>query len=123
MNQKYYVGSYRDDGLNDPNRGWIVGKFKDTPPRQTNDLEIKYWEYEVGTTDHPSKESATIECTFILSGKTKGFVGADEIILNAGEYIVIQPNTPNNLVAEILKPTTGFTIKAPSDPSAKRVFD
>lgn len=122
MNQQYYIGSYREDGLNEPNHGWIVGKFKDAPPRQNNDVEIKYWEVDVGASDHPAKESAIIECTFILSGKTKGFVGDEDIILQSGDYIVIQPGTPNNLVAEILEPTIGLTIKAPSDPSAKKVL-
>jgi hypothetical protein len=97
MNEKYYVGSYRDDGLNEPNRGWIVGKFKDTLPRKNNDVEIKYWEYDVGATDHPTKESNIID------------------------YVVIHPGTKNNTVVEILEPTTGLTVKSPSDPSAKRV--
>jgi mannose-6-phosphate isomerase-like protein (cupin superfamily) len=123
MNQKYYVGSYRDDSLNEPNHGWIVGKFKDAVPRKNNEVEIKYWEFKVGLNDHPAKESAIIECTFILSGKAKGFIGDNEVILQAGDYIVIQPGTPNNIVAEILEPTSGLTIKAPSDPTAKKILD
>jgi uncharacterized cupin superfamily protein len=121
MNEKYYVGSYRDDGLNEPNRGWIVGKFKDTLPRKNNDVEIKYWEYDVGATDHPTKESNIIECTFILTGKTHAVIDGTDIILNAGDYVVIHPGTKNNTVVEILEPTTGLTVKSPSDPSAKRV--
>ncbi len=122
MNKTFYIGSYRDDGLNEPNRGWIVGKFKDRAPRKNDEVEIKYWEFEVGFNDHPAKESEIIECTFILSGKTKGFIGDNEITLQTGDYVVIQPGTPNNIVAEILEPTTGLTVKAPSDPTAKKVL-
>jgi mannose-6-phosphate isomerase-like protein (cupin superfamily) len=123
MSKPYYVGSYRDDGLNDPNRGWIVGKFKADSPRKTNDVEIKYWEYPVGPTAHPMKESAIIECTFILKGQTKAIIDNEEIILSAGDYIVIEPGTPNNTVIEILEDAAGLTVKAPSDPSAKKILD
>lgn len=122
MSTTYYVGSYRDDGLNEPNRGWIVGKFKDSPPRQNNEVEIKYWEFPAGPTDHPLKSSEIIECTFILSGSSRAMIGDDEIILKAGDYVVIQPGTPNNLVTDILEPIVGLTVKAPSDPSAKKVL-
>ena len=122
MNENYYVGSYRDDGLNDPNRGWIVGKFKDTLPRKNDEVEIKYWEYEVGMTEHPLKESSIIECTFILSGKTRALIESQEIILKTGDYVVIKPGIKNNTVLEILEPTSGLTIKAPSDPGAKKVL-
>ena len=123
MDQKFYVGSYKDDGLNEPNRGWIVGKFKETLPRKNNDVEIKYWEFDIGITDHPSKVSSIIECTFILTGRIKGVIDGKQMILSAGEYIVIQPGIPNNLVTEIIQPASGLTIKAPSDPLAKQVLD
>lgn len=123
MNEDYYVGSYRNDALNDPNHGWIVGKFKDTLPRKTDEVEIKYWEFEVGPTDHPTKESAIIECTLLLSGKTKALINDEELVLQAGDYVVIKPGIRNNLVLEVLEPATGITIKAPSDPSAKKVLD
>ncbi len=121
MSQKYYVGSFREDGLNDPNRGWIVGKFKDSKPRKNNEVEIKYWEFQAGPTDHSTKISSIIECTFVLTGLIKGTVEGHEITLKAGDYIVIQPGVTNNLVVEIIKPATGLTIKAPSDPSAKSI--
>lgn len=123
MIKPFYTGSYKNDGLNEPNHGWIVGKFKDEAPRKNNEVEIKYWEFEVGLTDHVTKESAIIECTFILSGKVKGIVAGEEVILEAGDYIVIEPGVPNNLVIEILDYATGLTVKAPSDPSAKRVLE
>lgn len=123
MDTSFYVGSYRNDGLNGPNHGWIVGTFKDEPPRKTDAVEIKYWEYKAGPTDHPMKQSSIIECTFILKGRTKALIHGKEIILTAGEYVVIEPGTPNNTVFEILEDAAGLTIKAPSDPSAKLRLD
>ncbi len=122
MNEKYYVGSYRDDAISEPNHGWLVGKFKDALPRRNSDVEIKYWEYEIGPNDHPLKVSAIVECTFILTGKTRAIIDDQEMILNAGDYIVIHPGTKNNTVLEILEPTSGLTIKAPSDPTAKKIL-
>lgn len=122
MNKKYYVGSYRNDALNESDNGWLVGTFKDALPRKSDEVEIKYWEFEAGSNDHPLKESAIIECTFILSGKTRATVDDKEFVLSAGDYIVIHPGTKNNLVMEVIEPITGLTIKAPSDPTAKTVL-
>ncbi len=123
MKKSFYHGSYRDDGLNDPNRGWIVGKFKDEPPRKNDALEIKYWEYKIGPTDHPTKVSSIIECTFLLKGKIRGIIDEQEVVLNAGDYIVIEPGIVNNVVVEVLEDAQALTIKAPSDPSAKKIVD
>ena len=123
MNKAYYVGDFREDGLNGPNRGWIVGTFIDKSPRKNNEVEIKYWEYKAGeVVNHGTKVSSIIECTFILSGKTRCLIGDDDIELKQGDYIVIEPGTPNNTVAEILEDVVGLTIKAPSDPTAKKLL-
>lgn len=122
MAKSYYIGNFREDGLNGPNRGWIVGTFIKDAPRKNEEVEIKYWEYKAGeVVNHGMKVSAIIECTFILKGKTKCLIGDDEIELRQGDYIVIQPGEPNNTVAEILEDTSALTIKAPSDPTAKRL--
>ncbi len=123
MSSPYYVGRYKDDAQNEPNRGWIVGKFKDEPPRKNDEVEIMYWEFPVGPTAHPLKVSSIIECTFILKGSTKAIIDDKEITLSAGDYVVIEPGISNNLVKEILEDAQGLTIKAPSDPSAKRVLE
>lgn len=124
MSNSYYVGDFREDGLNGPNRGWIVGTFIENAPRKNEEVEIKYWEFKTGeTVGHGTKVSAIIECTFILKGKTKCLIGDDIIELKQGDYIVIQPGTPNNTVAEILEDTAGLTIKAPSDPTAKKLVE
>ncbi len=118
----FYKGSYQYDGLNDPHRGWVVGKFKDDFPRKNDAVEIKYWEYEVGPTDHPTKTSSIIECTFILQGEVRGTINGQEVVLTTGDYVVIAPGIPNNLVMEILEAAVGLTIKAPSDTTAKTVL-
>ena len=122
MSDKFYVGDYKNDGLHGENRGWIVGSYMANPARHSADVEVKYWEFPPGETDHPRKTSAIIECTFILTGVVRGEIDGEEITLRAGEYAVIQPNIPNNLVVEALEATSGLTVKAPSDPAAKTVI-
>ena len=117
----YYVGDYKRDAPS--HRGWIMGKFIEDGPRKTDLAEVKYWEYAIGPNDHPPKISETLECTLILSGSCKGFVAGEEYTFRAGNYVVIEPGIPNNLVAEILEPIVGITIKAPSDPSAKKTLE
>jgi quercetin dioxygenase-like cupin family protein len=122
MSDTFYIGSYRDDALNGANYGWIVGTFIKDAPRKNKEVEVKYWQYKKGeiAKDY-QKTSSTIECTFILKGKTSCLIYDQSIELNAGDYIVIKPGTPNNTVAKILEDTEGLTIKAPSDPSAKKI--
>lgn len=121
-NDAYYVGDFREDGVNGPNRGWIVGAFMKEVPPKNDEVEIKYWEYKAGeVVNHGIKVSAIIECTLILEGKTKCLIGSDEIELKKSDYIVIKPGVPNNTIAEILEDTIGLTIKAPSDPTAKKL--
>ncbi|HEX8226281.1 MAG TPA: hypothetical protein VF572_00265 [Candidatus Saccharimonadales bacterium] len=123
MLQNYYIGQYREDGLHGHNNGWIVGTFLADQPRKNEDVEIKYWEYAAGESVKSYKKvSAIIECTFILKGSTRCLIGDDEVILRTGDYIVIHPGTSNNTVAEILEDVVGLTIKAPSDPTAKKIL-
>ena len=69
MKAKYYKGDFTVDSRTGPYRNWIVGKFIEDGPRHTEDVEIKYWEYAAGATDHDFKSSETIEVTFILKDK------------------------------------------------------
>jgi hypothetical protein len=121
MEVPYYKGTFRDDARQGVNRGWIVGSFMADGPRRTEKVEIKYWEYPVGPTRHERKVSGIIEATFILKGRTLAEIGESQLVLEAGDYVVICPNTPNNTVLEILEDAAGLTVKAPSDTSAKRV--
>lgn len=115
----YAIGNFQEDSKN--HRGWFVGTFIEEGAARTSDVEIKYWEFPAGPTSHDTKVSAIFECTIVLSGKICGTIDNKNIELSAGEYIAIEPGTPNNLVAEIIEQATGLTVKAPSDPSAKRI--
>jgi quercetin dioxygenase-like cupin family protein len=123
MSKNYYIGSYREDAVNGPNRGWIMGTFMADGPRKNSDVEIRYWEFPKGEpTNHPMKVSSIIECTIILKGETKAIIDGKEVILRQGDYVVITPGTPNNNNSEILEDCAGITIKAPSDPTAKKII-
>lgn len=116
----YHIGNFKQDAP--AHRGWFVGTFIEEGAARTSDVEIKYWEFPTGSTTHDTKVSAIFECTIVLSGKIRGTIDGKDIELSAGEYTAIEPGTPNNLVIEIIEPATGLTIKAPSDPSAKKVL-
>ncbi len=116
----YHIGDYKADGKD--HWGWFVGQFMDAPEIKTDVVEVKYAEFPIGPTDHGLKTSATFECSIIVSGKVRAIIGDDELEISAGEFVAIEPGTPNNLVLEILEPTRIFTIKAPSDPTAKKVL-
>jgi quercetin dioxygenase-like cupin family protein len=120
--KSFYKGNLRNDSLRGVNHGWIIGSFMDDGPRRTDNVEIKYWEYPIGPTSHERKVSATIEATFILKGKTLAEIDGNRLVLEAGDYVVISPNIPNNTVLDILAEAAGLTVKAPSDTSAKRVI-
>jgi hypothetical protein len=49
-------------------------------------------------------------------------IGVEELILSGGDYVLIHPGTPNNTVLEVLEDARILTVKAPSDPAAKRVI-
>jgi quercetin dioxygenase-like cupin family protein len=116
----YHIGRYKDDAPK--HRGWFIGTFMDEGATKTDDVEIKYWEFPVGLTTHETKTSTTYECTIFLAGHSRGTIDGREIEFKAGDYVAIQPGTSSNPVIEIIEPVIGLTIKAPSDPSAKRVL-
>jgi len=116
----YHVGKYAQD--NQKNRGWFIGTFMENPVTNTDVMEIKYAEFPIGPTDHGVKTSVTYECSIMISGRARALVGDDEIIWETGDYIAIQPDTPNNLVLAILEPVKILTVKAPCDPGAKKVI-
>ena len=118
----YYIGNYKKDAFKENHRNWIVGKFMEKGPRKTDKVEIKYWEFEVGNPNHETKISKTIECTFILEGELKGEIDGKNISLKEGQYVVIKSGTPNGFPKIVTKRAKGLTIKAPSDPKAKKVL-
>ncbi|MGV9794952.1 cupin domain-containing protein [Gordonia sp. NPDC003422] len=97
--------------------------FPQTGPdmlRHTGQLEVKYWSYEKGSdTKHGIKTSDTTEWSMILSGVVIAHVGDQELKLAGGDYILIHPGTPNDLVSQVVETVEAITVKAPSDPAAK----
>ena len=122
----YAIGDLRDEALHGGHRDWVVGSFVEDKfdPRFTEQLEVKYWEFVAGdNTGHEQvKESSTTEWTFLLEGRLRAIIGDDTFELGAGQYVLIHPNTPNNLISEVLEDAKGITVKSPSDPSAKQLI-
>ena len=123
----YVSGAMKDDADRLDRGGWILGVFFSEDEaerlRATDLLEVKYWSYPAGGgQSHPTKTSDTLEWSVVLTGKVKGRVGDDEVVLGAGDYVLIHPHTPNNLVLEVLEDVVAVTVKAPSDPSAKKTL-
>lgn len=116
----YYRGNLHEDREREPERnGWLIGQFmneKKLDYRGTDKMAIKFWQFKKGQiTNHKTKyQKFATECTVILKGKIKARIGSEEMILLAGEYIVLPPNTISNLALEILEDAEGMTIKAPS---------
>jgi mannose-6-phosphate isomerase-like protein (cupin superfamily) len=117
----HYIGDFKHDALTNGQKGWLVGKFMCQKPQKVDDVEIKYWEFDAGPTGNETKTSRTFECTFILDGETIALIGDQQTRLLGGQYVVIAPGTPNNLVKFVVRRVCGLTIKAPSDPDAKEI--
>lgn len=113
-----YIGEFKKDaGLHN---GWFVGSFIESGPRRTDKLELKYWEFDKDV-NHPEKTSGTLECTLILEGEITGLISGKMESLHGGQYVVISPGVPNGFPKAVHKKVVGLTIKAPSDPSAKKL--
>ena len=125
MADSFYKGNLRYDYEHyheKKHQGWVVGKFM-TGVRQTDQVEVKFWKYKKGEhSGHPYKMQKTaVECTFILKGQVQAEIEGKKITLQTGDYVVIPPQTVNNLVLEIVEDVEGLTLKAPSDPTDKVV--
>jgi quercetin dioxygenase-like cupin family protein len=124
MIPNYYVGNLNYDAKNGGHRGWVVGTFmEDDTVRKNESVEILYWEFPKGQIDHPTKTSTIIEVTIIIEGSIAGDIEGKPLTLKKGEYIVIKPGTVNNIAKEALSHVVGLTIKAPSDPNAKKIVN
>lgn len=116
----YKIGNFSEDA--GAHRGWFIGTFMEDPAVKTDAVEVKYWHYNKGPVAHDTKISSTYECTLIIAGSCKGVINGTPVELHAGEYYAVQSGISNNIPIEALEPVTGITIKAPSDPSAKKVI-
>lgn len=113
----FFKGNYEKDA--DEHKGWFVGIFMEGI-RKTPLFEIKYFDSNISA--HATKISETLECTFVIQGQMSGIIDDKPITLKVGDYVVIPPGTPNNLAQKLSKDLKGFTIKSPSDPSAKKII-
>lgn len=123
MDKTFYVGKLRDDALQGQNHGWVVGTFLQDLSRQTEHMEVKYWEYPKGVPGHDTKSSSGVtEWIYILKGESRALLGDREIILRAGDYVLVHPGTVSNPLLEVLEDICGITVKSPSKPNAKQII-
>jgi quercetin dioxygenase-like cupin family protein len=123
--QRFHKGNYKKEAeevTTSPriDKGWLFGDFIQHGPRKTAALELKYWKLDKGQDrSHRAKENGepvATECTLILEGKVRGSIDGQTVYLSAGEYVLIHPRVPSNLVEEVIESVVGMTIKAPSNP-------
>jgi len=120
--EAFYIGSVDEDGVDGPNKGWLVGSFIEDSIRHSDAVEIKYWKFPVGKTTHDTKVSNVLEVTFVLTGEVSGEINDHPVKLIAGEYMVIPAGVKNNVPMDVHTAASGITIKAPSDKSQKIVI-
>lgn len=128
MSKGFVTGSLTTDAIEIDRGGWVIGSFfpdsATGASRHTGDLEIKYWEFEPGSEgSHGQKLSGTTEWSLILEGSVVSLLDGEEISLESGDYALIHPGTPNNLVHRVTTRVKAITVKAPSDPSAKQAIE
>lgn len=121
----FVMGRLPSDAVELGRGGWILGSFFPTvgqdSERHVEEVEVKYWTFSQGEEkSHHTKISDTTEWTMVLEGSTVAMIDGKEFELNAGDYVLLRPGTPNNLVARVPRWVTALTVKAPSDPHAKR---
>jgi len=109
------VGNFQNE---DNKHDWIFGSFRDIKSlAKTEDFEFKYWSFKKGEEikHEPKFQILAKEYNLIIKGKIKGRVGdKKDIILGAGDYIIIEPGEIVNLQQEIMEDVEGITIKTPS---------
>jgi mannose-6-phosphate isomerase-like protein (cupin superfamily) len=124
--KNFYQGNYEEEAefvSTDPpkTKWWFVGHFIPWGGcRKTEAMGLKYWKFSKGeeALHKPKKgEPGATECTMIFKGSVRGTIDGEQITLSAGEYVIIRPNTPSNLIEKVLEePLVGLTIKAPNKP-------
>jgi len=127
----YYKGNLQQDynlSKNEGNGalGWLFGnfsRFKDSDDRKIPAMELKYWKAsDSNNSSHPAKFQK--ECwgfTMVLKGEISGFIEKngekEETKLSQNDFVIIPPQTINNLVLKTSVDAEILTIKTPSDPS------
>jgi len=99
---------------------WVFGGFvKDRNLAKTEDFELKYWMFRADDKrkfHKPKFQCCSKEYNFIIDGEIEGRVGNTKrnIILKAGDYIIIKPGFAVDLQQNIKEDVRGITIKTPS---------
>ena len=110
---KYSESNYWPIDLNN-GQGIDVDQGLQKLEKRKKDFILKYWEFKVEDESHDAKaQRNSTEYNFIIEGEIRGDVGGEEILLRAGDFIIIRPGVVINLQKEIRKPTKGITIKVP----------
>lgn len=98
--------------LNDFKRGWVVGNFEPTLFK-TDDIEVAVQEYKKGHQEPNHIHKIATEITFMIRGSAY----CNNLLLNQGEGMIIEPNEANIFIAHT--DCTTLVIKYPSAPSDK----
>lgn len=121
--KNYYKGDSHEDYENEyeKHQGWLVGEFMEGV-RKTDKVEIKFWKFKKGevVSGHPKIQRVAIECILIIEGIIKGKLDGEEVVLKAGDYLVVLPGV-NNDISSVVEDVKGLTIKAPSIPNDKMI--
>ena len=113
----FYKGNFRIESKE--KGGWFIGHFMDNC-RKSENIEIKYWEFEPGVPRHDKKyQKQSWEITLILKGKIEGIIEGERIKLEAGDYVMIPPSVKNGFPDNVFEYVEGITIKFPSIPGDK----
>ena len=113
----FYQGNYKIESKE--KGGWFIGHFMDNLRRSEN-IEIKYWEFEPGIPNHKKKsQKQATEITLILKGKIEGIIEGEKIKLDAGDYVYIPAGVVSGFPDNVLEYVEGITIKFPSIPNDK----
>ena len=111
QNNKYFVGNWTDVGKD--HRGWFVGNFfEDGHPLKTKDVEVFYWEHQIGYKSEAHYHQEKVEVIIFLEGEAKYTINGKQNILKAGDFIFIDSN--NIVEGEYLKPSKIISIHSPS---------
>lgn len=82
------------ENLNNMVKGWFVGNFEPTLLK-TNDVECAVKTYRAGDYEEPHYHKIATEITVVINGIVK----MKDIILKAGDIILLEPNEVTDFTA------------------------
>jgi quercetin dioxygenase-like cupin family protein len=93
--------------INNTVRGWFVGEFEPTFYK-TNDCEVGLKKYKKGALEDKHFHKLSTEITGIISGSAR----MNNLVLNEGDFILIEPNEAFDF--EALEDTVTIVFKSKS---------